>query len=720
MHTVLHLTVNQLHQTAQNARKQPSSPASDVILSASLQSIGLIQPMVVTARDDGDYDVAAGDRRRRLLTALAEADPSRIGLTFPCMLVEDASQISEISLAENHARENMRPADVYRQFAVIRAERPHATLEDMGAIFGYDPARASRVMRLANLAPEIMDAYAEGGIDDAQAQAYAATEDQSLQVEVYRALEEQANQPHQKNASAIRKAMGVGDRDLTALLRYVGIEAYTKAGGTFEADLFQDPYTGRIENPDILRPLAAERRAEDIDLFEHQLVRSGRKLGEKWGMADLKFSWVDQAPQIKEYGYLSTDRELRIANPKRGTLPKKQEARCREIADRLAALVDEDDEVIEGLEEEAARLNAELDELDAKRTIILPKEGAVVGIASIESDGSFDVELWYASRKDKGLDLPAGAKGVAAIKSEPTPGERERARFGLSKDNMQVMMLIRRDMVRREMINSAEAGSPLVLDFLLFSQARTLLHGTRGYMNNTHNSGEAVGILDMPDDNDGIGKLHDAVKDRPERGIWTDYKAEGKAMGWATAHDPLEGFALFRAEGEKAKTYATALIAGHMLMATTSAYSDGRTPRMVQELANCLESEPGFGRWRDDVEMDEPLFATFSHKARVGLLDQWGVGERAKSMKAAETAAFCARIANCDETDAKLLGIHEDDRGECLGWLPDFMETGTVPPLPVPAIEDDQSDDDELGGDELGDDDDIELVEDEGEMSKAA
>ncbi len=97
--TILHLTVDQLHRSEQNVRKKPSSAASDAEISASLLSVGLIQPMVVIPREAGGYEVIAGDRRRRLLTALAEADPSRKALTFPCMKVDDLSKVTEISMA---------------------------------------------------------------------------------------------------------------------------------------------------------------------------------------------------------------------------------------------------------------------------------------------------------------------------------------------------------------------------------------------------------------------------------------------------------------------------------------------------------------------------------------------------------------------------------------------------------------------------------------------
>jgi ParB-like chromosome segregation protein Spo0J len=698
--TILHLTVDQLHRSDRNVRKKPSSPASDAETSASLLSVGLIQPMVVFPREEGGYEVIAGDRRRRLLTALAEADPSRKGMTFPCMKVDDASKVTEISMAENRAREAMSLPDVYRGFAAIRAERPEATLEELGAMFGYDIARTARIMRIANLHPEIMDLYSTGEIDDAQAQAYAATGDRSLQIAVYRQLEQQATRPHEKNANAIRKAMNSGDHELTKLMRYVGVDAYRAAGGDFEADLFSQDGAGIVQNPDVLRDLAERRLEEDKDRFEHNVVRNGRMLGEKWGLADLQFSWTVAPPQIKQYGYLSTDHELRIREPKLGALPKALASVYKSMETRLAAMIGEDDEPLPDQEEAYEKLAAEMAELDAQRTVILPKKGAVVAVASIENDGTFDVELWFADRAAKGAEIPKGATEQRGPKPEPTPAEAERARFGLSKDNMQVMMLIRRDMIRAELMQSASAGSSLALDFMLFSQARTILTPTQGYGNTVYFHGEHQGINDLAHDEDGTSKIHDLVGSRPERAAWLTTKEDLASAEWMTAHDPIDGFVLFRQlpEGEKSKV--AAMIAGHMLTATTSAYSDGRTPRMVRELANCIEAEAGFGRWRDAVELDEAFFATFSNKARLGLLDSWGLADRAKGMKGSETAAFCARIANCDEQDAKLLGLHPDDVAEAVNWLPDFMESCTVPPLPAKVEEPEEDDGEELGNDE--------------------
>jgi len=703
------VTLDQLHASPKNVRKKRGDVGS---LAASILSVGLIYPMIVTPRMKGKkidgYQVEAGERRRIALLALAEQYPERAGLTFACTLVDDASKVTEISLAENYAREQMTAPDIYLAFATIRAERPDATLEEMAAMFGFDTSRAARIMRLANLAPEIMALYSAGEIDDRQAQAYAATEDQALQLAVYRQLEETAKHSHQKDANAIRAAMKSGDREQTARMRYVGVDAYRAAGGGFEADLFaQAEGTGRVEHPDLLQRLVIERLAQDKDRFEHNISRNGRVLGEKWGLADLEFSWAEAPPQIKQYGYLQTDHELAIHHPKRGALAKDLQEVLESMQTRLGGMIGEDDEPLEGFEDQYETLSAEVEDLEAQRPIILPKKGAVVGIATIGSEGEFSVALWYADRAAKGALLPKGATGQSAVKAPLSPAEEERARFGLSKDNMQAMMLIRRDMIREELFHSAAGGSTLATDWLLFSQARTILHGTPGYGSKTHHSGERQGVADIADADDFPGKLLDLIANRPERAAWNARKEAMRAKPWASDTDPMAAFALFRVLEQADKDQAAALIAGHTLMATTSAYNDGRTPRMVCELANYIEQEPSFGRWRDGIELDEAFFATFSHKARVRLLEQWGAGDRAKGLKSSESAAFCARVVNCDEADAKLLGFHMDDVAEAVNWLPEFMETGTVAPLAEAAQADREYDDFP------------EQHEDEGEMSDA-
>lgn len=700
MPTLVFGKIKELHSTETNVRVMKHSDAVIEQFAASIQSVGLLQPPVVVARPGRKrgYSVLAGEGRRRALELLAQRDPEWGDKDIPLLLVEDASKITEASLAENYVREQMRIAEVYRSFALIKSERPNATNEEIGASFGFTAAQTARIMRLANLAPEILEAYMAGAIDDASARAYAATEDRALQLQVFEQV--QGKHPHDRGPRAIRAALNVGDHELTSRLRYVGIASYRAAGGDFEADLFSnDENVGRIKSPAILNELAAAKLAKDKARYLSQLVRGEQRASENGDATAIQFAWADAPPKIKQHGYEQTDYDCRLT-AKRGELGTDAAEALARIEEQLATLIDEDGATED--EEAVNRLTAERELIEDTRPILLPDSGQVVGIATVNEHGAFRVDLWFASRAEAGKIMPKGARGTSAGPSEPTPEEAERARYGLSKDAMQVQMLMFRDMIRDELFASAQAGSSLAMDWLLFTQARTILAGKPTYGDNAYYSGRDFGVLDAQYDGDGSSKLRELAEARNERAKWVGIKQVMAAKPWVAAADPVEGFALFRTADASDKNCAAALIAGHNLRATTGEFEDNRTPRMVRELANHIEQEPVFGAWRDDISMDEGFFAMFSHKARVGLLEDWGLAKQAKTLKAKESAAFCARIANIEGDDAVSLGMDPEAAERAVAWMPDYLRTRTVEPLPVKAANGD-TDEEPFAGDEFDD-----------------
>lgn len=157
-------------------------------------------------------------------------------------------------------------------------------------------------------------------------------------------------------------------------------------------------------------------------------------------------------------------------------------------------------------------------ERDAQCSIILPKSGAVLGIASIDQDHAFDVELWFAGRAAKGVETPRGAKGQHAGAVVQTPAKAERGRYGLFKLAMQVMILVRRDMLQTELMQSAAAGSPLALDFETLSQrprravrAVRRAGGRRTRAGRHRRAGDDTGVNDNHDDAEGDERLDEAA-----------------------------------------------------------------------------------------------------------------------------------------------------------------------------------------------------------------
>src|SRR3546814_749062 len=88
-----------------------------------------------------------------------------------------------------------------------------------------------RVLKLAALHPTILKAFQKDEIGMSAAQAFALTDDQDRQLEVFKRT---GDNPHQIRAMLTQEKVADTDKHF----RIVGEEAYTAAGGTFTADLF--------------------------------------------------------------------------------------------------------------------------------------------------------------------------------------------------------------------------------------------------------------------------------------------------------------------------------------------------------------------------------------------------------------------------------------------------------------------------------------------------
>lgn len=652
MSRLIQVALTDLHPSADNVR--PYDPDADTalpMLAATMASVGQLQALTVKPREQGSgYEIVAGRRRWEAAKRAVEQRPSLAMLD--AMLLERPEDAAEVSLAENYARKAMSLPEVYQAFAAIRAQRPAATLEELGAMFGFDVARAGRIMRLANLAPAVMAAYAAGSLNDSQAQAFASTEDHEAQ---QRVLGELAGVQfdHQRSAAAIRRMLGGMDQDQATMLRFAGQDAYEAAGGRFDVDLFDDA-GGRVLDPVILKAVFDRAVAEAKDAFERRLKRNGRRIvtNGSWGLRDLDFQWVDAPPQKKEYGYLTTDHDLLIRNPK---------------------------------------VEPAGSTIDTAETIILPKKGTVVGIGKIEA-GAFKVSLWYASRAAKGMEDPK-AIGKSAT-GEKSPAEKQRLQYGLTKDGMGAMMMLRRDMIREQLIEEACQGGTLGLDFMIYSQARTILRpsGTTWDGRPTY-SGSPQGIMDPASQDDSGMKAPASTRrvyDTLSAGShYRDVMDQLAQEPWCVHHDPVAGLDLYLAATQDVKDRAAALVACHGLMAAPTFYGDPQTPRAIEALAGRAIEATGVP-WADTVTYDAAFFEVISHKKRLELLDSWGLGERAKTLKKVESAAFCAQAhaAAGDDVEAARLGIADDDRGEISLWRPDWLDHTSVAPLPAPEVSD--------------------------------
>lgn len=146
------LAVSVRYQARKTPGQQPLPELAD-----SIAAQGLLQNLVVAkAKKRGMYEVVAGGRRLQAIQLLISDGRWPEGQTVHALLVESNSAL-EASITENVQREAMHPADEFEAFAALIDQGK--SIEDVAARFAVSPQVVKRRMRLAGVAPELIDAY---------------------------------------------------------------------------------------------------------------------------------------------------------------------------------------------------------------------------------------------------------------------------------------------------------------------------------------------------------------------------------------------------------------------------------------------------------------------------------------------------------------------------------------------------------------------------------
>jgi ParB family transcriptional regulator, chromosome partitioning protein len=237
-------------------------------LAADIRAHGVLQNLGVVPNPLGkaSYDVVAGGRRLAALHHLQDQGDIDGDYLVP-VRIHAAEDGRTTSLAENLHRVAMNPADEYAAYAAIVAD--HAAEEDPLAYcarrFAVSRTHVEQRLRLADLAPEILDALRANRIGDAAAKAYASYADHDLQLTVFRA-EEKRSYGTKHDPRAIRDAMTSKTYSADCVQAvYVGLDAYHAAGGRSERGLFMGQEEGdRLIDPSLLDRLAREKAKDEL------------------------------------------------------------------------------------------------------------------------------------------------------------------------------------------------------------------------------------------------------------------------------------------------------------------------------------------------------------------------------------------------------------------------------------------------------------------------
>ncbi|EIX3165063.1 ParB/RepB/Spo0J family partition protein [Salmonella enterica] len=349
-----HVPLSALVKSPMNVRIVPYSAESVRELADSIKGIGLLQNLVVHALPDGLYGVAAGGRRLAAMNLLVTE--STITPDWPVRVkVVPEDLATAASLTENGQHLEMHPAEQIAGFRALAEEGK--TSAQTGDLLGYSPRHVQRMLKLAGLAPVILQALAEDKITTEHCQALALEDNPEHQVQVYEAAcrESWNNKPEVR---VIRNL--ITDSQVSTLnnskYEFVGENAFS--ADEVRADLFSEEQGGFVD-----------RLALDTALLEKlQVVAECLKEAEGWAWC------AGRMEPVSRYG---EDATVYRIQDEPDAVYTEQEQQCldelQELYDENQTASDETDAMESEMEaiECAAQLRAWTPEMRAESGVVV-------------------------------------------------------------------------------------------------------------------------------------------------------------------------------------------------------------------------------------------------------------------------------------------------------------------------------------------------------------
>lgn len=237
-------------------------------LAASLWAAGLIQSIAGLPDGKGGAEIVAGGRRLRALQFLAAQHPdlaeTRPDLANPLVvLAPDEDTARAWASLENIARKDLHPADEVRAYG--KMAKAGADVVAIARAFAVTEKHVYRRLALAGLPAPVLDALAADEITLNNAAAFTVCNDEALALEVLDRCRGENWSDHSLKSALQPGSVTANDRRL----RFVGLDAYTDAGGAITRDLFSEAVY--LADPDLLDRLFAAK----IETFKADFVAAG-------------------------------------------------------------------------------------------------------------------------------------------------------------------------------------------------------------------------------------------------------------------------------------------------------------------------------------------------------------------------------------------------------------------------------------------------------------
>ena len=447
--TVRTATFSQMVRSKLNVRQKNTNVNT---LKALIAAQGLLQNLigymqVVDGRETGIVEIVAGGRRLQSLGELIAEGvlPEDYGILY--MLVSEEEAV-ELSLAENSGREDMHPADVFD--AMLELTKRGRSIDDIALTFKLEPVDVKKRLKLANIAPHLLNLYRNEQASYDQMQALAITDDHAAQENAWNSLP-----PHGRAAWRLKQLLTAQQVNVRSdkLARYVGVEAFEKAGGVVTRDLFSNAEDGYISDLPLLERLALTK----LEKHRAKLLKEG-------------INWVEIMPRA-DHATLSAFAAVRT---KQSALSDEQKVRLDELDEKLGLLdeamdaLDEDDDGDEydRLDKERASINAEQHAiLKTRVTVQNADDKALAGaVITLDDYGSIVVK--------RDVIRPADKSKMTKLADEPEAGTTTRRIKSIHSDRLTYELTSHRTAaLQAEMMDQSD----IALVYLTYTLMRKVL-----------------------------------------------------------------------------------------------------------------------------------------------------------------------------------------------------------------------------------------------------
>jgi len=146
-------------------------------LAESIKQTGIIEPLIVTPKEDGNYEIICGERRYR---AAVMANQTTVPVIVKFL---DTKQKILLSLIENIQREDLNPVEEAEAYKKL-IEEFSLTQEELSKLISKDRSVIANTLRILSLPKEVIEYIENGLISSGHARALASVKDEKLVLEL--------------------------------------------------------------------------------------------------------------------------------------------------------------------------------------------------------------------------------------------------------------------------------------------------------------------------------------------------------------------------------------------------------------------------------------------------------------------------------------------------------------------------------------------------------